>query len=127
MVVGPVTSMPGEGGAPSLSDASRGMGSSLAGMSAGLGAMLSSASNTLTSAPSSSGSTKTMPTMNRPRIAPVTVVSFDETWASSSAVANKQAINAIAIRMIPMMRPCPGMMPPSLKSSCQCRRRTTNH
>lgn len=45
----------GEGGRPTLSDMSRGLGTSLAGMSAGLGAMLASASSTLTSSPSSSG------------------------------------------------------------------------
>ena len=53
---GSASSIPSEGGQPTLSDMSRGMGTSLAGMSAGLGAMLSSASSTLTSAPSSSGS-----------------------------------------------------------------------
>lgn len=41
--------------APSLSDASRGMGSGLAAMSAGLGSMLSSASRTLSSRPAPKG------------------------------------------------------------------------
>jgi len=52
---GPAREVIGEGGRPTLSDMSRGMGASLASMSAGLGAMLSSAASTLTSAPSSSG------------------------------------------------------------------------
>ncbi|MDH7487407.1 MAG: DUF2207 domain-containing protein [Anaerolineae bacterium] len=54
--IGRAAPSPGEGRpAPSLSEASRGLGTSLASMSAGLGSMLSSASRTLGSRPAPSG------------------------------------------------------------------------
>lgn len=55
--IGPSPRPEGGGGAPSMSDMSRGMGAGLAGMSAGLGGMLTAATGALTSRPAAQAGT----------------------------------------------------------------------